>query len=341
MAIKGGVSTSTFGRFPNGREGKFYTLKNDSLELTLLDYGASMFSLEVPGRKGTGNVLLGFDTPEGWSANTIYLNSTVGRFCNRIADASFNLNGKKYTLDANDGKNCLHSGRDAFYNRFWDGIIVFEGGDVYVRFELESPDGDGGFPGNVKAAVTYGLTAENKVHVLYEAKVDCPCPLSFTNHAYWNLTGVENSTILKHAVSLNSSRYLELDGENIPTGRILPVEGTPFDFRTPKPVERDMAGCYDHPFIIDKTEDKLMAAVHDPESGRTLKVRGTQPALHFYSGTMIPSVPGREGYLYDKHSGFCLEPEYYPDSPNHPEYPSAIFTPERPYEEKIIFEFDW
>ena len=366
-----------FGALPSGQEVSLWTLKSPSISFSLTDYGAAWTSLVLPQKDGSrSDILLGFSTLDGWLSNRIFMNATVGRFCNRIGGAQFTLNGKVYRLDKNDGENCLHSGSRAMHNSRWQGEAFTEGGGVFVRFSLASADGDGGFPGSLKAAVTYGLSAENVISADYQASVDSDCPLSFTNHAYFNLRGVagengdggrtggenggggrtggENGgcggnggcgNILSHELKLFSHSYAELDAASIPTGRVLSVADTPLDFRHAKAIGKDIAaaGGYDHPYIIDGEADSLRQAaeVSDPSTGRCLALFATQPALHFYSGNLIGTVQGRDGSTYRNHDAFCLETEYYPDSPNQKTFPAAIFGPSRPYHEQALFRFTW
>ncbi|MDR2491482.1 MAG: galactose mutarotase [Spirochaetaceae bacterium] len=341
-----------FGVLPSGQKVSLWTLESASLSFSLTDYGAAWTSLVMPQKDGRrGNVVLGFSTLDGWLSNRIFMNATVGRFCNRIGGARFTLNGSVYTLDKNDGENCLHSGSRAMYNSLWQGEAFEESGGVFVRFCIESADGDGGFPGNLKAAVTYGLSAENTMSADYRAWVDRDCPLSLTNHAYFNLRGTDGENgggcenILSHKLQLFSHSYAELNAASIPTGRILPVDGTPLDFRQATAVGTNIAaaGGYDHPYIIDGESGivRPAAEVYEPSTGRRLTLCATQPAVHFYSGNSIGTVRGRGGVTYRNHDAFCLETEYYPDAPNKKTFPSAIFGPTRPYHEKALFTFTW
>jgi len=349
------IIKKTFGLLSNGKKVFLYTLKAGDLVLSISSFGATWTSLLVPSHKGGKlDVLLGFSGLDGYLHNVPYLGVTVGRFANRIEGAGFAIDGRQYQLEKNDGRNNLHSGRRAFDKMLWKSESYEEKGGIFVRFELDSPDGDCGFPGRVKAAVTYGLTKSNELVAMYEAKAGAPTPVNLTNHAYFNLAGEGNGNILSHEVRLDSSSYLEVDDSLIPTGRLLPVRGGAFDFRKAKPIKRDLkpeyGGSgdssapegYDHCFIVDGDHGKLRscAEVREPGSGLAMKVFTTQPAVQFYTGNMLPGIAGKAGSVYSKHTGFCLETQHFPDSPNKPDFPSCIFGPNRDYSEKSIFAFE-
>jgi len=349
------VTKKNFGILSNGKRVSLYTLKAGDLTLCLSSFGAAWTSLLVPSHKGgKTDVLLGFSGLDGFLNNTAYLGVTVGRFANRIGGGGFSLDGCRCELEKNDGGNTLHSGRRAFDKRLWNADAYEERGGVYVRFELDSPDGDCGFPGKVKAAVTYGITKSNEVVAVYEAKADAPTPVNLTNHAYFNLAGEGEGSILSHEVRLDSSSYLEIDDSFIPTGRLIPVRGGPFDFRQAKQIRQDLRAeyggsgdssapeGYDHCFIVDGDPGKLRfcAEVREPDGGLTMKVFTTQPGVQFYTGNMLTGIRGKAGSVYARHSGFCLETQHFPDSPNKQDFPSCIFGPGRDYCEKSVFAFE-
>jgi aldose 1-epimerase len=349
------INKKTFGFLSNGKKVFLYTLKAGDLRLSLSNFGATWTSLMVPHSKGGKNdVLLGFQGLDGYWNNGPFLGVTVGRFANRIGGARFSLVGKEYLLEKNDGGNMLHGGFRGFDKLLWQSEAYEEKDGVYVRFELESPDGDRGFPGKVKTAVTYGVTKSNKLIILYEAKADQNTPINLTNHSYFNLAGEGSGSILSHEVCLNSSSYLEVDDSLIPTGKLLPVRDTPFDFRERKPVYRDMRAeyggsggenapdGYDHCFTVDGDPGKLRpcAEVFEAGSGRTMKVFTTQPGIQLYTGNMLPGTLGKGGAVYTKHTGFCMETKHFPDSPTRGDFPSCIFGPDRDYGEKTVFTFE-
>jgi aldose 1-epimerase len=210
-----------------------------------------------------------------------------------------------------------------------------------VRLSLESQDGDQGFPGNLSAAVTYGLTADGELRAEYEAKVDQPCPVNLTNHAYFNLNGEGNGSILSHEAQIFASRYVEVDSGLIPTGKLPSVRGSPFDFTQPKAIGRDTKDGYDHCFVLDEAEEEMKPAakVCEENSGICMELRTTQKGVQFYTGNFLDGIQGKPGSVYGKHSGFCLETEGFPDSPNHSDFPQDIYGPGRDYKEKAVFKF--
>jgi aldose 1-epimerase len=291
-------------------------------------------------------VLLGYATLEAYAYNKPYLGATIGRFANRIGKAEFAVQGKQYQLHKNDGENSLHSGPRGFDKLLWNAEAYEEKDGAFVRFELESPDGDQGFPGNLRAVVSYGLTKSNEIIADYQATVDAPSPVNLTNHAYFNLAGEGKGDILSHEVIIHASSYLEVDNALIPTGKIVPVRDGPFDFRTRKPIKRDLGavpGGYDHCFVIDGEPGKLRpcAEVFEESSGRTMRVLATHPGVQFYSGNHIVEIQGKAGSVYHKQEGFCLETQHFPDTPNKPQFPSVLFGPDRNYHEKALFVFNW
>jgi len=346
------ISKEIFGVNSSGKKVKLYTLKAGDLKFSLTNLGAAWTSLIVPSRNGIKeDVLLGYSGLNGYLNNDPYIGVTVGRFANRIKGASFNLDGTTYKIDANEGKNSLHSGPRGFDKLLWKSEAYEENEGVYVRFELESPDGDCGFPGNLKAVVSYGLTKSNEIICDYRAVVDKPCPVNFTNHAYFNLAGEGKGTILSHELILHCSSYVEVDKHNIPTGRFMPVNGSGssrhvFDFTARKRIGADLGlfnKGYDHCFIVDGVCGKLRpcADVFEPLSGRTMKVFTTQPGVQFYTGTHLNNVKGKQGSRYAKHSGFCLETQHFPDAPNCKTFPSCIVSPDNDYHEEAVFSFGW
>ena len=359
------ITKKTFGVLSDGREVYLFTLKAGDLRLSISSFGAAWTSLVMPGKNGRDDVLLGFSSLEGYFHGPGYIGATIGRFANRIGNAAFSLNGKSYQLYKNDGSNSLHGGRRGFDKMIWEAQPYEDSRGVFVRFELESPGGEEGYPGNCRAAVCYGLTADNEIYADYHVRADSPCPVNITNHAYFNLAGEGNGDILSHELLLHASSYLETGAGLIPTGKLLPVAGTPFDFTSAKPIGRDYAAVcggdtaatgtgYDHCFVVkggpgdvNKEEDpdepvlRPCAEVLEPKSGRGFKLSTSQPGVQFYSGNFLDSAAGKAGSVYQKNSGFCLETQHFPDSPNQHDFPNAIFGPERPYHEQAVFAFYW
>ncbi len=345
-------SKRTFGLLSNGKKVHLYTLKTGDLSLSLSTLGAAWTSLKVPSRAhGTDDVLLGFSSFDGYVNNNSFFGVTVGRYANRISGAKFSLGGKEYSLYKHKGENSLHGGRIGFSRLLWKADAYEEQDGVFVRFELISPDGDEGYPGNLKAAVTYGITKSNALVAIYEAKVDTLCPVNLTNHAYFNLAGESRGMdVLSAELKLYCSSYIDVDESLIPTGKILPTENTPLDFKNPKVLGRDIqellqtgAGGYDHCFVVDGEPGKLrpFGELREPFTGRSMMGFTTQPGVQVYTGNMLSSVPGKIGSVYKKNGGLCLETQHFPDSPNQSSFPSAIFGPDRDYREKTVFEFDW
>ena len=343
------IKEKKYGVLSNGKKVNLYTLSAGDLQFSLTDFGATWTSLIVPSNKGKADVLLGYSSLDGYLNNQPYIGVTVGRFANRIKDAAFTLNGRKYQLEANDGKNSLHSGSRSFDKMLWKSEAYEEDEGVYVRFELTSPDGDSGFPGKLKAFVCYGLTKSNEIICDYQVKVDAPCPVNLTNHAYFNLNGEGQGDILSHEVVLHCSSYVEVDRHAIPTGRLIPVNGNKFDFTKRKEIDADFKkfpikfNGYDHCFVVDGDPGKLRpcAEVYSRKSGRSIKVFTTQPGVQFYTGNHLKKVVGKPGSIYTKHSGFCLETQHFPDTPNQISFPQCTAIPGNDYHEKAVFKFDF
>jgi len=340
------IKEQTFGVLSNGDKVKLYTLTAGDLQFSLTNFGATWTSLIVPSRKGTkDDVLLGYSDLSGFLNNKPYIGSTIGRFANRINNAVFTLNGKTFQLDANSGNLSLHSGWRGFDKLLWKSEAYEEKGSVFVCFELDSPDGDGGFPGNMKAVVRYGLTKENKIIADYKAQVDKLCPVNLTNHAYFNLAGEGKGNIFSHEIKLFSSNFVDVDSNGIPTGKLIPVKNNNFDFLTRTRIDANMGTLdgYDHCFVIDGEPGNLRpcAEVTEPVSGRVLKISTTQPGVQFYTGNLLNDVPGKQGIVYGKQTGFCLETQHLPDSPNQSGFPCCIFGPGKDYHEKTVLTFSF
>ena len=341
------ISKKTFGHLANGKKVHLYTLKAGDLKLSVSSLGATWTSLIVPSKKRLkDDIILGFSTLAGYTGLNPYMGSTIGRFGNRIGNAQFNLEGKTHILNKNDGEHSLHGGLKGFDKKLWKPEVYEEDSSIFVRFELESEDGEEGYPGTCKAVVCYGVSKSNEISASYEATVDKACPINLTNHAYYNLAGEGSGDILSHELIINASSYLDVNNVLIPTGKLLPVDNGPFDFRTRKPVSKDIAktnGGYDHCYAVNGEAGKLRpcAEVFEETSSRHMKIYTTQPGLQFYSGNFLAGLHGKTGSVYNKHAGFCLETQHFPDSPNRTEFPSAIYGPERNYHEKAVFSFDW
>jgi aldose 1-epimerase len=333
-----------FGQTRDGQRIHLYTCRNSSgMTLKLTNYGAIVVSVEVPDKMGNiENVTLGFPNLEGYVEHNPFFGATVGRFCNRIGGASFELDGRVYNLAANDGRNHLHGGRVGFDKVVWDAEPIQEDQSAGVRFTYLSPGGDEGYPGNLNVSATYLLTEDNELQIEFDATTDQATPVNLTNHAYWNLAG--KGSILDHMMQIEADQYLVVDRELIPTGEIAEVAGTPLDFRTPHSIGsriedlKPMIG-YDHCYVLRSGAEEmpLAARVAEPSSGRVMEVYTTQPGMQFYSGNFLNGSESMGGY--DRYEGFCLETQHFPDSPNKPDFPSTILRPNEKYHEVTIYKF--
>lgn len=342
MAAK--TTIEAFGEY-EGRVVNKYTITSDSgLQVSVINYGATVTSIIVPGKTGVpADVVLGFDSLEGYiNSGRFYFGGVCGRYANRIKHARFHINGDEYQVSANDGVNCLHGGSQGFDKKFWEGEILSS--QDGVRFIYHSKDGEEGFPGNLDASVTYTVV-DNALHIDYEASTDKACPVNLTSHVYFNLSGGNDDTILDHYIWINSNRVVEVGDGYLPTGNIIPVVNSPFDFTKYKRIgdaDTDLQG-FDYSWVLEKQDKELDMAVslfHKP-SGIMLTVYTTQPAVHFYNGRFLDGrmEQTKSGIRYDRYAGLCLETQHFPDSPNQPGFPDTIIRPGELYREKAIFSF--
>ena len=343
------VTTQNFGTL-NGKEVFQYTLKNkkgDILKLT--NYGAAIVEVIVPDRNGRKeNVAFGYDSLSGYLKGDPYFGKVVGQYANRIAKGKFTLDGVEYTLAINNYPNSLHGGPTGWHSRVWDPQVLQNTDYPAVRFTYNKPDMEEGYPGNVVAEVVYTWTDNDEIIMDYKVTTDKKTVINITNHAYFNLHGAGVGDILDHEVLIRASSFTPVDSTLIPTGEIRPVEGTPFDFRTPHKVgerigmneEQLLLGKgYDHNFVLDNAEE-VDAEVYDPSTGRVLEVISDQPGVQFYTGNFLDGTQtGHGGKVYNYRSGFCLETQHFPDSPNQPSFPSVILTPEEPLLTSTTFRF--
>ena len=336
----------SFGILPDGREAFLYTITGGGLSAEISDYGATLWSLLVPDEQGdVADVVLGFQDVNGHRTSTTYFGATVGRNANRIGGAQFVLNGQTYNLPANDnGRNNLHSAPDSYAFRLWD-VVAHKHNSI--TFGLHSPDGDQGFPGNADIEVTYRLEDGGVLKIVYDAQCDQDTVFNLTNHTYFNLAGHDHpERAMEQTLQMNATFFTVADAESIPTGENRSVEGTPMDFRTAKPIGRDLGveyeplklqGGYDHNF---EACGNPIATLHDPASGRTMEVETDLPGVQFYSGNFLVGEIGKEGVSYCYRGGIALETQYYPDSVNHPEWPQPFVKAGQPYhtETRYIFK---
>jgi aldose 1-epimerase len=347
------VRKQSFGKTGDGRPVDLYTLTNsEGMEVRAMTYGGIIVSLRVPDKTGKfDDVVLGHDSLDGYLVNPPYFGVIVGRYANRIGNATFTLDGVKYTLAKNNGPNSLHGGVNGFNKQVWEAKTIKDPTGVGVTFSYTSKDGEEGYPGNLKVKVTYVLTDENQLVIDYEATTDKATPLNLSQHSYFNLAGEGSGDILGHHLTLNADRFTPVDKTLIPTGEIRSVQGTPLDFTKPTAIgarinddyEQLVVGRgYDHNFVINRKDDSptLAARVHEPTSGRVLEVFTTEPAVQFYSGNFLDgTITGKHGHVYKQRNGFCLETQHYPDSPNHPDFPSTILRPGATFHSQTIFKF--
>jgi aldose 1-epimerase len=350
-----GIDVQPFGTTTDGQDIDQYTLTNaNGVSVSIITYGGIVTSVIVPDRYGNmANINLGFDNLADYQTRNPYFGCITGRYANRIANATFELDGNTYTLAANNGPNSLHGGAVGFDKRVWEATPVEGDNEVGVSFHYLSPDGEEGYPGNLDVTVVYTLTDDNELRMDYTATTDAPTVVNLTNHNYWNLAGEGQGTIYDHILWVDADRYTPVDATLIPTGELAPVEGTPFDFRLPKPIgpgqrssfEQIVLGRgYDHNFVLNRDEGDtsmmLAARVHEPESGRVLEVWTDQPGLQFYAGNFLDgSLIGPSGHLYRQSDAFALETQHYPDSPNQPDFPSTVLRPGETYQTTTIYRF--
>jgi len=346
------LEKKTFGQPPEGKGVTLYTLTNkNALRARVMDYGAILVSLEVPDRRGKlADITLGFDELDSYIERNPMFGSTVGRYANRIANAKFSLDGVEYKLTANAGKNHIHGGREKRFDKvMWKGQEFFNKEEVGVRFTYLSKDGDEGFPGNLNCSVTYTLTNNDELKISYEATTDKPTIVNLTNHSYLNLAGAGSGDVLDHQILINADRYTPAGEGLIPTGEIRSVKGTPLDFTKPKTIgarinQLTQTRGYDHNYVINPPPAgdgslKLAARVYEPTSGRVMEVYTTEPGMQFYTANGLRDVKGKGGKIYQRHHGFCLETEHFPDSPNKDNFPSVVLRPGDTYRSETIFKF--
>jgi aldose 1-epimerase len=353
MSNSGATATKTsFGNMPDGTAVDLCTLRNSKgAEARIATYGSTVVSLSMPDKNGSfGDVVLGHDTLEGYIKSNHFFGCLVGRYGNRIAKGQFTLNGQTYRLAVNNGPNALHGGTKGFDKVVWK-IVRLDVGPHGPRVELEylSKDGEEGYPGNLDVHATYTLTEDNALRLDFVATTDKDTVCNLTHHSYFNLAG--QGDVLGYLVQINADKFTPSDGTLIPTGELRPVDGTPFDFRQPTAIgarigandeQIRFGNGYDHNWVLNKPADKLgiAARVSDPASGRTMEVWTTQPGLQFYTANYLDrSIVGKGGWAYTAHAGFCMEPQHFPDSPNHPEFPSAELKAGQTYRQTIIYKF--
>lgn len=339
-----------FDKTSQGQEVKQVSLINkNGMIVQILDYGATIRTIFAKDKHGNlRDVVLGFDNMPAYEKSRAHFGAAIGRHANRLAGSSFTLDGVTYNLPANEGKNQLHGGIIGFDRLIWSIEPI---GPSTVRFTLVSPDGNEGYPGNLTTAITYGLTDDDELTIEYTAATDKPTIVNFTNHSYFNLNGHNSGTAMNHTLQLNSNFITEIGEGSIPTGTLLPVHGTPFDFTAPKAIGKDIndtsdaqivqGGGYDHNYILDKTSAPIAVLAGD-ESGIVMETYTSQPGVQFYSGNFISRTPqplGKDNAVYSSRDAVCLETQHYPDSPNHPQFPSVVLRPGEHFIETTTYKF--
>lgn len=339
------ITREVFGLLPGNLEAMLFTAVNPSgVVLKVSNYGGIIQSIRVPGKNDEmADVVLGFDDLEGYLQEHPYIGTLIGRYANRIAGGTFTLEGKSYNLARNNGENHLHGGLKGFDKVLWEASEFADDKGAGINLTYISHDMEEGYPGHVKTRVTFTLDRESQVCIDYEATTDKPTPINLTHHAYFNLGGGALK-IYDHELIIQADRYLVSDAGLIPTGEIRSVDGSPLDFRTPKPIGQDIdrvEGGFDHCYVLGEAakEPRFAARVRHPESGRVMEVYTTEPAVQFYSSNFLEGLAGKGGQAYGKHQALCLETQHYPDSPNHPDFPDTILRPGRTYSQRTIYKF--
>ncbi|MGK9367850.1 aldose epimerase family protein [Melioribacter sp. Ez-97] len=347
------ITQDNFGIAPDGSPVFLYTMKNSNgMTVKLTNYGASLVSIVTPDKDGNfADVIAGFDSLSGYVNDNSFIGVTVGRYANRIGKGKFRIDDNEYQLTINDGNNHLHGGVKGFHKLVWDSDIVAGDTSSYVVMKLRSPDGYEGYPGNVDVEVKFSLNDNNDLVIEYTGSTDKPTILNLTNHAYYNLSGNFENTILDHILTINADNFTPIDSELIPTGEIAPVDNTPMDFRKPAAIgarinddytQLKYGKGYDHNWALNGYNGKVRKAVTvtDPESGRVLEIFTDQPGIQFYSGNFLNgTIVGKGGIKYNYRTALCLEPQFFPDSPNKDNFASPLLRPGELYRQKTVYHF--
>ena len=356
-AAQGGKATveqRAFGKTADGSAVTLYVLTNrHGMQAAITNYGGILVSLKVPDRnQKLADVILGYDSVDGYIGDKSFQGSTIGRYGNRIAHGKFKLNGKEYTLEQNDGENTLHGGNHGFNKVLWQAKPEAGKGSQSLVLTYLSRDGEGGFPGNLNVKVTYTLADDNALKIAYEATTDKDTVVNLTNHSYYNLAGQGDGDILEHVLTIHADRFTPVDKVLIPTGKLQSVKGTPFDFTKPTAIgaridqddeQLKLGHGYDHNFVLNagkKAAPSPAAVVFEPKSGRVLEISTTEPGVQFYSGNFLDgTITGKQGKVYKHRYGFCLETQHFPDSPNQPDFPSTVLKSGDTYRTTTIYKF--
>jgi aldose 1-epimerase len=344
-------TSASFGKIADGTEIQLFTLANaKGMKATISTYGGTLTSLLVPDKDGKlSDVILGFDNVSGYTSpefkkSNPYFGALIGRYGNRIAKGQFTIDGKAYHVGVNNGPNSLHGGNVGFNQKVWTAKPGTSADGQTLTLTYLSKDGEEGYPGNLNVTVVYTLTADNALKIDYTATTDKATPVNLTNHTYFNLAQGHSKDVLAHQVTLPADRYTVVDAGLIPTGELKPVKGTPFDFTSPHAIGERIAqvpGGYDHNWVLNQATGQHSAAtVYEPTTGRTMEVTTDEPGVQFYTGNFLDgSLKGKDGVVYGKHAGFCLETQHFPDSPNQAKFPSTILKPGQTYHTTTSYTF--
>jgi aldose 1-epimerase len=353
-ALAGSIDKGDFGKLPDGTPVTKYTLKNaNAMEVGVLNYGGIITSIKAPDRDGkVDNVVLGFNKIDDYAAKNPYFGTLTGRYANRIAKGKFTLEGKEYTLATNNGPNSLHGGLKGFDKQVWQAKEMPGSDSIGLELSYMSPDGEEGYPGNLAVKVLYTLTDKNELRIDYTATTDKTTVVNLTSHSYFNLAGNGSGTALDQQLTINADRYTPVDATLIPTGELAKVEGTPFDFRQPQAIgtrirDNDQqlvyGRGYDHNWVLNSKNDgslTLAATLHDLKTGRVMETYTDQPGIQFYAGNFLDaSLVGSAGKMYRQGDGICLETQHFPDSPNHPDFPSTVLKAGDTYKTTTVYRF--
>jgi aldose 1-epimerase len=356
LSMAAQATRSNFGQTADGQTVELVTLTNShGVKANVMSYGAALQSLLVPDRNGKlADIVIGYDTLQGYLDRRQYFGATVGRYANRIAHGRFTLDGKNYQLTLNDGPNSLHGGTKGLDMQVWKVTEVKTlGSAASVTLQYTSPAGDQGYPGTVTLTATYKLSEDNQLTITYGATTDAPTIVNLSNHTYWNLGGEGSGSVMDEQLTIPGDAITPVDATSIPNGDITPVAGTPYDFRTAKPIGRDIRDGssqqllfghgYDMNWVISRkpvAEARVVARVEDPKSGRVMTLWSAQPGLQFYSGNFLDGTTvGKAHHIYRQGDAFVLEPQLFPDTPNHPDFGSARLVPGQTYRNIIVYRF--
>ncbi len=340
------IKKQAFGKTEDGKNVDLYTLTNtNGLKAEIITYGGIVTSLQVPDRNGKfADIVLGCDNVNDYAKKSPYFGALIGRYGNRIAKGKFTLDGVEYTLATNDGQNHLHGGIKGFDKVVWNAEPMQTDKGPALKLTYRSRDGEEGYPGNLSCTAIYTLTNNNELKISYEAETDKATVVNLTHHSYFNLGGHNSGDILGHELMLNADHFTPVDKDLIPTGEIKPVKGTPMDFTSPMAIGsriEQVQGGYDHNYVLNSSDGSLAlaASVYEPKTGRVMEIYTTEPGIQFYSGNFLDGSVKGKGAVYNKHNGFCLETQHFPDSPNKSNFPSVVLKPGEKYTQLIVHKF--